>query len=98
LFAGIRVRKVAIFIAVLGIFFFIIIYIESRKFNKLINDKYICRIQTGKREPDLHDFQFTFDLVIVGQLLQLKSELIDLGGLQKVKLQLQRTDNKITFF
>ena len=94
MFAGIRVREVAIFVAVWGVFLFIVIYIETRKFNKLMDDSYECGINTKKR-TDLHDFQFTFDLVIVVQLLQLKPELIDLGRLQKMKLQLNGTGNEI---
>ena len=58
--------------------------------NKMIS---ICGIKTRKKGTDLHDFQFTFDLVIVVQLLQLKSELINLGGLQEMKLQFVWTDN-----
>lgn len=38
-----------------------------------------------RERTGLHDFQFTFDLVIIVQLLQLKSELIDFGRLQEVK-------------
>ena len=47
-----------------------------------------------KKGTDLHDFKFTFDLVIVVQLLQLKPELIDLGRLQEVKLHSDQIGNK----
>ena len=58
-----------------------------------MDDNYKCGIDT--KRTNLHDFQFAFDLVIVVQLLQLKPELIDLGRLQKMKLQLNGTGNEI---
>lgn len=93
---AVGVGKVAIFVTVRGVFLFVVIYIKTRKLNKLMNDNYEYGTNTKKR-TDLHDFQFTFDLVIVVQLLQLKPELIDLGRLQKVKLQLNGIDNNIFF-
>ena len=95
MFTRIRIGKIAVFVTVRVVFLFIVINIETRKFNKLMDDNYKCGIDT--KRTNLHDFQFAFDLVIVVQLLQLKSELIDLGRLQKVKLQLNGIDNNIFF-